>query len=176
MVFRFGAVLFFFVVVVFFLLVIFGCDGDDDGGDLADEMVLYHTLPGKIKGLDPCRADDVYSAVVSGNIFEGLYQYHFLKRPYEVVPLLADGAAEVSSGGLVVTIRIKRGVYFQDDRCFAGGVGRELVAGDFVYSFKRIADVGNLSPNWGLLDERIVGLDAFREYSRGCDDGAAVDY
>ena len=55
-----------------------------------NEMVLRHVLYTKIKGLDPANMRDVYSVIVGSQIFETLYQYHFLKRPYQLEPLLAE--------------------------------------------------------------------------------------
>lgn len=153
-----------------------GCERGSGGGVDANEMVLRHVLHSKVGGLDAANINDVYSRVVSSQIFECLYDYHFLKRPYQLVPLLAAGMPEVSEDSLVYTVRIKEGVCFQDDVCFAGGRGRELVAGDLVYSFKRIANIKTLSPNWGRLDGRIVGLDEFREYTKSCEGAGDVDY
>ena len=118
-----------FVIVSLSVLFLFvaGCDGSRSAND-PNEMVLYHVLYTKIKGLDPGDMRDVYSMTVASQMFEQLYQYHFLKRPYEIVPLLADGMPQVSDDMLTYTIKIKRGVYFQDDKCFPNGKGRELKA------------------------------------------------
>lgn len=141
-----------------------------------DEMVLHHILHTKIKMLDPGCVRDVHSITVASQIFETLYDYHFLKRPYELVPLLAEDMPQVSTDRLVYAIKIKKGVRFQDDACFANGKGRELKARDFVFSIKRIANIKYLSPSWSLFDDRIVGLDEFREYTKGCKSEFDVDY
>jgi ABC-type transport system substrate-binding protein len=159
-----------------------GCGGSASDEE-PNEMVLHHVLHTRIKGLDPGDMRDVYSIMVGSQIFETLYDYHFLKRPYELIPLLAEDMPQVSTDGLVYTIKIKRGVYFQDDVCFPAGKrrkaspsgGRELKAQDFVFSIKRIANIKYLSPNWSLFDDRIVGLDEFREYTKSCKDEAAAE-
>jgi len=158
-----------------------GCERRSGRVEDANEMVLRHVLHAKIGGLDPAKTSDIYSRIVASQIFETLYDYHFLKRPYELAPLLAEGMPEISEDGpprgkLTYTIKIKRGVYFQDDACFADGRGRQLTARDFVYSFKRIANIKTLSPNWARLDNRIVGLDEFREYTKSCAGAEDVDY
>jgi ABC-type transport system substrate-binding protein len=152
-----------------------GCDGKV-GGEDPNEIVLYSSLPTKISSLDPGNIGDVYSATVTGNIFERLYEYHYLKRPYELVPSLASGMPEISDDGLIYKIKIKDGVYFADDPCFEGGKGRELVAEDFIYAWKRIANIKYLSRNWWIFDEKIVGLDEFREYTKSCESKEDVDY
>jgi len=166
-------VLFAALIVMFFLLA--GC-ADSPSGKEPNEMVLRHILYTKIASLDPGSIRDVYSRVVVSQICETLYEYHFLKRPYEVVPLLAEDMPEISEDKLTYTIKIKKGVYFQDDKCFPSGKGRKLKAQDFVYAIKRVANIKYLSQNWSMFDERIAGLDEFREYTKGCDSEADVDY
>jgi len=141
-----------------------------------NEMVLHHVLYTRIAGLDPASTADIYSRVVASQIFETLYDYHFLKRPYELTPLLAEDMPQISEDGLVYTVKIKKGVYFQDDACFPDGKARQLRAQDFVYAFKRIANIKTLSPNWAVLNERIVGLDEFREYTKSCAGAGDVNY
>ena len=157
------------------VLVFAGCGGKESAKE-PNEMVLHVALGTKIKTLDPLSMRSVYSAAVSGQFFETLYQHHFLKRPYELVPLLAEEIPEISRDMLIYTIRIKKGVCFQDDKCFPDGKGRELKGGDFVYAIKRIANIKNISENWSLFDNRIVGLDEFREYTKGCESADDVDY
>lgn len=156
-------------------LIIAGCDSSASIEE-PNEMVLHHVLSAKIKGLDPGNMRDVYSIIVASQIFEPLYQYHFLKRPYELVPLLAEDMPQISDDLLTYTIRIKKGVYFQDDLCFSNSKGRELKAKDFVFSLKRIANIKYLSQNWSIFDNKIVGLDEFREYTKICNSEADVDY
>ena len=165
-------------IVVGMLLLVFvlgGCGGRDSAKE-PNEMVLQTGLNSKIKSLDPISMRDVASAKVAYHIFEALYQYHFLKRPYEIIPLLAEEMPEISEDMLTYTIRIKNGVLFQDDACFPNGKGRELKAEDFVYGIKRVANIKNLSENWSGFDNKIVGLDEFREYTKGCESAKDVDY
>ena len=46
--------------------------------------------------VDPAQASDMYSNNAIGAVYDGLMQYAYLKRPYEVEPCLADGWPEVS--------------------------------------------------------------------------------
>jgi len=157
------------------LVTVAGCGSSSPPAE-ANEVVLYGALAAKIRGLDPGDIGDTTSASVAANIFECLYQYHYLKRPYQIIPQLAEGMPQVSADGLTYTIKIKKGVYFADDACFEGGKGRELKAGDFVFAWKRIADIKYLSKNWWIFDNRLVGLDEFREYTKTCRRPADVDY
>ncbi len=156
-------------------LIIAGCDGSGPVEE-PNEMVLHHVLSTKIKGLDPGNMRDVYSVIVASQIFEPLYQYHFLKRPYQLVPLLAEDMPQISDDLLTYTIKIKKHVYFQDNPCFTNDKGRELKAQDFVFSLKRIANIKYLSQNWSMFDNKIVGLNEFREYTKTYKNEVDVDY
>lgn len=166
-------------VVVFFLFLLIanlaGCDGSSSGAD-PNEMVLRHALSTRLTGLDPGDQRNQTALIIKSQIFEPLYQYHFLKRPYQLVPLLAEEMPGISDDKLTYTIKIKRGVYFQDDECFPDGKGREIKAQDFIYAIKRIANIKYLSQNWSIFDNKIVGLDGFREYTKTCKSREDVDF
>ncbi len=121
----------------------------------------------RIGGFDPAKAGDFASAAAYARVYEGLLQYDYEARPYRLIPALAEALPDVSSDGLEYTFRIRRGIRFQDDPCFAAssGRGREVVAEDFIYSLKRVADAKNASSGWWAFSDRIEGLDEFREAS-----------
>jgi oligopeptide transport system substrate-binding protein len=145
-------------------------------GAVSNEKVLYGALGSKVRALDPGDIGDTLSSSVAAQIFECLYEYHYLKRPYELIPQLAESMPVISPDGLTYTIKLKKGVLFADDACFASGKGRELVASDFVYAWKRVANIKCLSTNWWIFEGRIVGLDDFHKYSETCASMAEVDY
>ena len=109
------------------VLFIAGCDRQPSDANSSD-IVLQHRLNAKIQTLDPADIGDVISDAVAEEIFECLYQYHYLKRPYQLIPQLAEDMPQVSEDRLRYAIRIKKGVYFADDACFEKGKGRELKA------------------------------------------------
>jgi oligopeptide transport system substrate-binding protein len=128
--------------------------------DWADPAkVLRIAFPIDVSGLDPAGTQETYATVVEGRIFDALYQWDYLARPFRFVPSVATGMPEISADGRVWTIRIRSGIYFADDPAFAGKK-RELTAADFVYAWKRIVDPRVRSPNSDLLEHKIVGLDA----------------
>ena len=164
-----------FIVLVLAVAVFFaGCSKKSDGG--SDEAVLRLSLPAKISNLDSSNIEDVYGNLVAAQICESLYTYHYLKRPFELIPLLAEDLPKISEDKLIYLIKIKQGVYFQDDQCFPEGKGRELKASDFVFTFKRIANIRYASPNWGAFKDRIVGLNDFRAYTKQFKNELQVDY
>jgi len=128
--------------------------------DWADPAkVLRIAFPIDVSGLDPAGTQETYASLAEQRIFDALYVWDYLARPYRFVPSIATGMPEISADGRVWTIRIRPGIYFADDPAF-GGKKRELTAADFVYEWKRVIDPRVRSPNSDLLEHKIVGLDA----------------
>jgi ABC-type transport system substrate-binding protein len=156
------------------IVILVGCEKRPSQPDSAN--VLHHRFQSKVGTLDPAEVGDVFSDAVTSEIFELLYGYHYLKRPYQIIPVLAEDMPDISEDMLTYTIKIKKGVYFADDRCFKEGKGRELKASDFVFAWKRIANIKTVSRSWWIFDGRVIGLDEFREYTKTCKTAQDVDY
>ena len=127
--------------------------------------IRYYGSTERIRGFDPVTSADTTSSRAVSTVYEGLYEYEYLLRPYTVRPLLAEAMPEISPDGLAYTIRVKKGIRFVDDPCFPDGKGREVTAADFIYSWKRVADVNNRSTCYWIFEGRIVGLDEYHEKS-----------
>jgi oligopeptide transport system substrate-binding protein len=119
----------------------------------------------KIKTMDPANADDMYSGFEVGKVYDNLVHYAYLKRPFVLEAQLAEAMPKLSSDKKTYTFKLKKGVLFQDDACFPGGHGREMTADDVVYSLKRLADPKNTSSGWWTLDDKVVGLNEWRDES-----------
>jgi ABC-type transport system substrate-binding protein len=129
----------------------------------AAPRVLRYSFPVAETGFDPAQITDLYSRYVTGHIFDGLYHYDHLARPFLVTPNAADGMPVVSDDFRTWTIRVKPGIYFSDDPAFKGRK-RELVAQDFVYAWKRHYDPAFKSPNYAnFQEEGVIGVNALRE-------------
>ena len=125
--------------------------------------VLRYAFEVAETSLDPVKINDLYSRTLTPHIFEALYAYDHLARPVKVRPLIADGMPEHSEDFRVWTVRIKPGIYFASDPAFKGK-RRELVAQDYVYTYKRFADPANKSPTWASLEtENFLGLNELRQ-------------
>jgi ABC-type transport system substrate-binding protein len=171
-------------------------------GSDAQANVVYSVFSERPKHLDPARSYSENEAEFTAQIYEPPLQYHFLKRPYELIPLTAesvpharyydaagrrlpDDAPSADIAESVYEIRIKPGIRYQPHPAFARDAAgryryhalraedmadkrqiadfphagtRELVAADYVYQIKRLADPRNSSPIFGLMSEHIVGL------------------
>jgi len=127
-------------------------------------------------GFDPARVGDARSLRITSHIFETLLEFDPLARPVKLRPRTAAGMpeAEPDSGFRVWTVRLQRGIFFTDDPAF-GGRPRELVAADYAYSIKRLADPATKSPGWSSMEQAgISGLAALRK--EAVDQKKAFDY
>jgi ABC-type transport system substrate-binding protein len=115
-------------------------------------------------GFDPALLQDVYSGMLTTNIYDPLVDYDYLARPAKLKANTAS-LPEVSADAMTYTFRLKPGIYFTPDPAF-GGKRRELVAADYAYTIKRLFDPKVKSPNVYLLEGKIVGLDALMERAR----------
>ncbi len=120
-------------------------------------------MDGAPTSLDPVHASTIYANFLVVNLYDTLYRYKYLARPYELTANLAESLPEVSADGLIYTIRLKPGVRFIDDPAFPQGQGRPLRAEDFVYSMKRHFDPAMRSQGSWMWQGRIVGLDEWKE-------------
>ncbi|MGE0614744.1 MAG: ABC transporter substrate-binding protein [Bacteriovoracia bacterium] len=115
-----------------------------------------------VKNMDPGLAYDSISWDVLPLIYESLFQYSYLDDPYKVVPLIAADLPSYSKDRKTVTIRIRRGIHFQDDPAFPGGKGREVTAQDFIYQFKRLALPATNSQGSWVFEDKVEGFKEFR--------------
>jgi ABC-type transport system substrate-binding protein len=154
--------------------------------------ILYSAFTERPKHLDPVQSYTEDEARFTQQVYEPPLQYHYLKRPYELVPLTAlevPKAAPAPGGGVVYTIRIRPGIRYQPHPAFVPqnhalarqrierldspyqlptGT-RELVADDYIYEIKRLASPRLHSPILGLMAEKIVDLGGLAERLRKFD-------
>jgi oligopeptide transport system substrate-binding protein len=148
---------------------------------------LYAAFVQRPKHLDPVQSYTSDEALFTRQILEPPLQYHYLKRPYELITLTAaemPKAKEIEGGKFTVyEIRIRPGIQYQPHPGFVAEnhqldpkriaslktpyelpLGtRELVAADYIYQIKRLAHPRLHSPIFGLMAEYIVGLGEYAE-------------
>ena len=93
-----------------------------------DENIHYTTFTAEPKHLDPARTYSSTAAIILGQTLEPPFQYHLLKRPYELSPLTAVEVPKVQTRKVTFrgktydapyyTIRIKKGIDYQNHACF----------------------------------------------------------
>ncbi len=129
----------------------------------AGQKVYRHSMQGEANSLDPVHASSVYNGFIVTNIYDTLYRFKYLARPFELTPNLAESLPEVSSDGLRYRIRLQPNVYFSPDASFVNGEKREVIADDVVYSLKRHFDPKTKPRGAWLWRNKIVGLDAWKD-------------
>ncbi len=138
------------------------------------EKVLRYAFEIAETGFDPVQLSDLYSRIVTANIFDSLYCYDYLARPVKVKPNLADGMPVVTDDFRTYTIKVKPGIYFADDPAF-GGKKREVTAQDIVYTYKRFYDPKTKSPSYPTFEEdKLLGMAELRKEAEK--PGAKFDY
>jgi len=171
-----------------------GCSGapwnNPYSADDRGKNTLYSVFVDRPKHLDPAQSYASDEAVFTRQVYEPPLQYHYLKRPYELIPLTATAVPKprvIRKGGAtfsVYEITIKPGIRYQPhpafnprhlslDRAAIAGLRspydlpdlatRELVADDYIYQIKRLAHPHLHSPIFGLMSEYIVGLKEYAE-------------
>ncbi|MDH4190182.1 MAG: ABC transporter substrate-binding protein, partial [Betaproteobacteria bacterium] len=141
-------------------------------GTRTAQKLLRYAFPVAETGLDPVQINDLYSSLILSHIFDPPYTYDYLARPVRVIPNTAAAMPQVSRDGLTWTLRIRPGIFFDNDPAFRGRK-RELTARDYVYSLKRHFDPKNKSPNLYLVGGKIAGMDTLRAEAMA---GAPFDY
>ena len=128
----------------------------------AHAQTLRMSFTGPLETLDPQRASSMFAQGHAGTLYDQLLTYDYFVRPVSLVPLAAAAMPEVSADGREYTFRLRPGIHFAPHPAF-GGIPRELVAEDFAFSLKRLADPTLGSPSWGLFQGAIEGLDSLRD-------------
>lgn len=148
---------YFMLLMVAACLLVSGCERTSPQADRGP-VTYRHSLDGAPNSLDPAHAADVYASTLVTNIFDTLYRYKYLARPYELTPNLAADFPEVSEDGLVYRIRLRPDARFADDPVFPDGHGRPVTASDVVYSLRRHFNPTTRSQGAWLWRGRIRGL------------------
>jgi oligopeptide transport system substrate-binding protein len=158
---------------------------EDDGTPIikTDPVVRFGSYGSTVSSLDPATCGDTTSSAVQTHCYEGLYTYHYLNRPSDILPLLAAELPTVSDDGLTYTIPIRKGVYFSRNECFgfdANGLPatREVTAHDFVLALKRVGDyhLANGALSQVLIGDRIVGFYDYRDLTEERDKNDTAHY
>ena len=150
-------------------LVAAGCTNNPYPDDDARQKVLYAAFSEPPKTLDPQVAYTTIDHAITGPVYDKLFEYHYLARPYRLIPALALEVPEpqpLDGGRMSYRFRLRRDVRFHEDPCFAavGGTGpsREVTAADVAFALMRVADPAVNSPVVTSF-ERVVGFQAFGE-------------
>lgn len=145
--------------LILFLFLLFGCSKSEEG---KVEKNLKIALTSEISTLDPVNSFDNVSGSVIYNIYEQLYEYNYLNRPYELKPLLAEALPTMENQGKRYVIHLKKNIRYHDHPAFKGSP-RFVKSEDFITQIKRLSFAPLNSPGWWLIDNTIVGVNDFKK-------------
>jgi len=133
-------------VTIFCLTALSACSGaplnSPYPAEDAEEDILYSSFSQRPKHLDPAQSYSSNEITFTGQIYEPPFQYHYLKRPYTLIPLTAtevpspiyldsegktlkNGEAQVARS--VYEIHIQPGIRYQPHPAFAKGADGALL-------------------------------------------------
>ena len=146
----------------------------EDTSQFEGKIVEYTTYSSKVNSIDPATCGNTLSAQIQGGFYEGLYTYHYLKRPLEVIPDLAESMPEISPDGRTYTVKLKKGIKYSRNACFGRESGgkhkyktRTVRADDVVLAYKRVGDFHvNTRLSLAFLQGKILGMSEYRGKTR----------
>lgn len=150
-------------------LLLAACSNDPYPPAEKDRRILYSSFSEAPRTLDPAIAYTTASAVITGNVYDTLLEYHYRRRPFQLIEGLASAIPKgepQADGKVVYRFDIRAGVEFHEDPCFkpnpalGGRRARTVTSQDFAFQLMRIADPKLNSPvrsNFG----KIHGFAAF---------------
>ena len=150
------------LLIIYTLFLVQGCSNESENNQIGFKT-YKHSMSGISGSLDPIKASDKYANTAVLAVFDTLYSYKYLARPYEIKPNLAVSLPVVTNNGKTYTIQIKPGNFFHNHQSFVNDIGREVTATDFIYSLKRNFDPALNSTGKWLWRDYILGLQEWAE-------------
>ncbi|HKC69043.1 MAG TPA: peptide ABC transporter substrate-binding protein, partial [Bacteroidia bacterium] len=158
------------IVAIFLLLILASCDrgkgNQNKSGESAEAKggrvyggCLRVSEIENIQSLNPSSIVDVASNFIGTQIYDGLTRLN--NATLKVEPAIAE-KWDIDATGTKYTFHLRKGVLFQDDKCFSGGAGREVKAADVKYSFELLCK--NTPDNGGFVNtfkDRVKGANAY---------------
>lgn len=135
-----------YLISSFALLIFFSaCNNPQD--NYKKQQIFRYNESKSITTLDPAFARNLPLIWPVHQLYNGLVQ---LDDSLNVKPCLAK-AWDISSNGKVYTFYLRSDVFFHTSEAFPLGIGRKVVASDFVFSFNRILNPDVASPGAWVL-------------------------
>ncbi len=125
------------LVPLLLMLLPCGCGNNPYRPGETEEDTYFSSFSRAPERLDPTRSYWTHEALIIDQVYEPPFEYHFLKRPYQIIPLTAktipepayfdkkgkpllekDPPADII-GRVEYIIKIKPGIMYQDHPCFA---------------------------------------------------------
>jgi len=129
------------------------CTNNPYPGDDDEKKVLYSPFGEAPRTLDPAVAYTTTAHKITGNVFDTLLEYHYLKRPYELIPGIATAIPEpepLEDGGVSYRFELRPDMRFHEDVAFDAAHAeprtRGVTMADVAFQLARIGDPAVNSP------------------------------
>ena len=142
-------------ICLLMLLVFAACKQADSDNH---QTIFNINLDEGLTSLDPAFCRNHNTIWMDNQIYNGLVQ---IDDSLKTSPCIAK-TWEISADGKVYTFHLRNDVSFQDEPHFKNGIGRKVIAADFVYSFSRLIDPKVASSGSWIFSDKITGKEAFR--------------
>src|SRR5690625_2333246 len=133
-------------------------EGDNTGGDLAEEQVLNINIKTEPPSLHPGTSSDTTSSAVLDQVFEGLTR---VNQEGEPEPAMAEDI-DVSDDGLTYTFKIREDANWTN--------GDPVTAEDFEYAWKWVLDPESADTDYAYQLYPIKGAEDAKENGGSLDD------
>jgi oligopeptide transport system substrate-binding protein len=121
------------------------------------KAVFNLNLDEGLTSLDPAFCRNHNTIWIDNQVYNGLVQ---INDSLQTIPCIAK-SWEVSADGLIYTFHLRTDVFFHDEPHFKNGIGRKVIAADFVYSFSRLIDPKVASSGSWIFSDKVTGKEAF---------------
>jgi ABC-type transport system substrate-binding protein len=154
------------------------CGNDPYPAADAEKKILYQSMALVPKTLDPAVAYTTADHEITSLVYDTLLEYHFLDRPYRLIPGLAESmptSRPLPGGGVAYRIRLRPDLIYAEDPAFelgaAGARTRTIEAADIAFALLRIADPQVGSP----VQSSFVRLAGFEDFSKRLEERRKAD-
>jgi len=140
------------------------------------EKALYVSFGSEPQHMDPARSYSAGTSVQLGLTLEQPFQYHYLKRPYRLDPMLVREVPQPKTGELefdekivetrVYTFRVKKGIRYQDHPCFVEA-NRRLTDED-VRDVTSVADIQDTATRELVADDFVHAIRRLADSRLAC--------
>jgi ABC-type transport system substrate-binding protein len=134
-------------------VVAFGCSNDKK----ANKNIFRYNEQTGIASLDPAFAKNQSIMWAIHQLYNTLVE---VDSNLNIIPSLAK-SWEFSEDRKTIVFHLRNDIFFHDDVVFENGKGRNMLAADIVYSFKRIQDKKLASPGSWIFNNKVDTVNAF---------------
>jgi len=131
--------------------------------ELAGGVIRYNESDG-FATLFPPSVKDIVSTHIVNQIHLGLVKYD--ARTLTVLPGIADDW-DIDNTGTVYTFKINPKAKFHDNECFVDGIGRNITANDFKFTFEYLSTQSENNKNFFGTVDKIKGAKEYYKESAG---------